>query len=264
MRLVSFVAISFLANTVSAWSPWTNPYQNLPTSPSTTTQSEQQCDQDKVEAELARLTAVYQKEKKIVAPIEAKSNIDKQKAIDAGGRMKSIAAKLEETDIDDDEKLELEKKYRDAEVKRDVLAANYNKHYRRYIKIRNKRDDAQMALELLLENQNRIADYNSKNDVKTGPSPSSCYNLVFLRDQIDHIPKEIEDLLEELKDIKADKDISRDDLRTLRAEYKDRIRRREKQYEIVKEISQEQKHSQPIGVQVEEFINLLLPNARVE
>ncbi|KAH6563508.1 hypothetical protein BASA62_008471 [Batrachochytrium salamandrivorans] len=35
MRLISFVAISFLAITVSAKLPWTNPYQNLPTSPST-------------------------------------------------------------------------------------------------------------------------------------------------------------------------------------------------------------------------------------
>ncbi|KAH6584588.1 hypothetical protein BASA61_007376 [Batrachochytrium salamandrivorans] len=264
MKPISFVAISFLAITVSAQAPWDSPYHNLPTSPSTATQSEQHSGQDKVEAEVARLTAAYEKERDIVAPTEAKYKSDKQKAIDAEDRMKSIAAKLKETDIDDDEKLELEKKYRDAEVKRDVLATKYNKHYRRYIKIRNGRDNARIALELLLENQERIADYNSKHDVKTGPSHDSCYNLVFLRDQIGHIPKEIESLLAELKDIKADKDISRDDLRTLRAEYKDRMRRRKKQCEIVREISQEQKHSQPIGVQVEEFINLLLPNARLE
>ncbi|KAH6566524.1 hypothetical protein BASA60_009458 [Batrachochytrium salamandrivorans] len=136
MRPISFVAISFLAITVSAWSPWTNPYQNLPTSPSTTTQSEQppqstatqspqHSGQSKVEAELARLWVAYQKEKKIVAPIETKSNIDKQNAIDVGGRMKSIAAKLEETDIDDDEKLELEKEHRETKMKWDVLTAEY-------------------------------------------------------------------------------------------------------------------------------------------
>ncbi|KAH9246175.1 hypothetical protein BASA81_016289 [Batrachochytrium salamandrivorans] len=260
MKPISFVAISFLAITVSAWSPWDSPYQNLPTSPSTTTQSEQppqstatqspqHSGQDKVEAELARLTAVYQKEKKIVAPIEAKYNINKQNAIDVGGRMKSIAAKLEETDIDDDEKLKLEKKYREAKAEWVVLATKYNKYYRYYIKIRKKRCNAKIALELLLENQKRITDYNSKNDVKTGPSSNSCYNLVFLREQIDHIPKEIRDLLAEWERIKDDKDRSEDNLKTLRAEYKDGIQRREKQYEIVKEISQEQKHSRPIGAQ---------------
>ncbi|KAH6566528.1 hypothetical protein BASA60_009462 [Batrachochytrium salamandrivorans] len=258
MKPISFVAISFLAITVSAWSPWDSPYQNLPTSPSTTTQSEQppqstatqspqHSGQDKVEAELARLTAVYQKEKKIVAPIEAKYNINKQNAIDVGGRMKSIAAKLEETDIDDDEKLKLEKKYREAKAEWVVLATKYNKYYRYYIKIRKKRCNAKIALELLLENQKRITDYNSKNDVKTGPSSNSCYNLVFLREQIDHIPKEIRDLLAEWERIKDDKDRSEDNLKTLRAEYKDGIQRREKQYEIVKEISQEQKHSRPIA-----------------
>ncbi|KAJ1344624.1 hypothetical protein BSLG_000147 [Batrachochytrium salamandrivorans] len=178
MKPISFVAISFLAITVSAWSPWDSPYQNLPTSPSTTTQSEQppqstatqspqHSGQDKVEAELARLTAVYQKEKDIVAPIEAKYNINKQNAIDVGGRMKSIAAKLEETDIDDDEKLELEKKYREAKAECVVLVAEHNKYYR----------------------------------------------------------------------IKVDKDRSEDNLKTLRAEYKDGIQRREKQYEIVKDLT---------------------------
>ncbi|KAH9246177.1 hypothetical protein BASA81_016291 [Batrachochytrium salamandrivorans] len=275
MRPISFVAISFLAITVSAWSPWTNPYQNLPTSPSTTTQSEQppqstatqspqHSGQSKVEAELARLWVAYQKEKKIVAPIETKSNIDKQNAIDVGGRMKSIAAKLEETDIDDDEKLELEKEHRETKMKWDVLTAEYNKHYRHYIQIRKGRDDAKIALDLLLENQKLITDYNSKHDVKTGPSHNSCYNLVFLREQNDHIPKEIDDLLGYKKDLKADKHLSKDDLRTWRADIKDRIRRCEKQCEIIKKILREHEQNQPIGVQVREFINLFLPNARVE
>ncbi|KAH6578091.1 hypothetical protein BASA62_000463, partial [Batrachochytrium salamandrivorans] len=122
-------------------------------------------------------------------------------------------------------------------------------------KIRKGRDDAKIALDLLLENQKLIADYNSKHDVKTGPSPNSCYNLVFLREQIDHIPKEIEDLLAKWERIKADKDLSRDSLKTWRAEYKDRIRRREKQREIVKKILREHEQNQPIGAQVREFFN---------
>ncbi|KAH6590396.1 hypothetical protein BASA50_009371 [Batrachochytrium salamandrivorans] len=150
MRLISFVAISFLAITVSAWSPWTNPYQNEPPSQSTpdATQSPQHSGQN------------------------------------VGDRMKSIADKLEEPDIENDEKLELEKEYREAKMKWDDLTAEYNIHYRHYIQIRKGRDDAKIALDLLLENQKLIRDYNSKHDVKTGPSHNSCYNLVFLRDRL--------------------------------------------------------------------------------
>ncbi|KAH6586588.1 hypothetical protein BASA61_006504 [Batrachochytrium salamandrivorans] len=145
--------------------------------------------------------------------------------MDARDRMNSIVAKLEETDIDDDERLELEKKYREARAEWVDLAARHNKHYRYYIKIRKGRDNARIELNLLLKNQKRIADYNDKHDVKTGPSPNSCYNLVFLREQIDHIPKEIEDLLAEWERIKADKRLSKDSLKTWKVEINDRIRR---------------------------------------
>ncbi|KAH6566529.1 hypothetical protein BASA60_009463 [Batrachochytrium salamandrivorans] len=155
MRLISFVAISFLAITVSAKPPWTNPYQNLPTSPSTTTQSEQHSDQDKAEAEVTRLTAVYEKERDSVAPIEAKYKIDRQRTIDAGDRMNSIVDRLEETDIKNDEKSELEEEYRKAEMKWDDLTLNYNVHYRHYIQIRSKRDDAKIALDLLWTIRNK-------------------------------------------------------------------------------------------------------------
>ncbi|KAH9262113.1 hypothetical protein BASA83_013830 [Batrachochytrium salamandrivorans] len=143
-------------------------------------------------------------------------------------------------------------------------STKYNKHYRYYVKIRKGREDARIALELLLENQKRIADYNDTHDVKTGPSLGSCYNLGLLKGQIDHIPKEIEGLLAKWEKIKVDKHLSKDDLKTWKAEIKDGIRRCEKRYEIVKEILREHEHSQPIGVQARKFINLLLPNARVE
>ncbi|KAH6566527.1 hypothetical protein BASA50_009372 [Batrachochytrium salamandrivorans] len=266
MRLISFVAISFLAITASAMPPWDSPYQNLPTSPSTTTQSEQppqstatqspqHSGQSKVEAEVTRLTEIYEKERGIVAPIETKYRTDKQNAIDAGNRVNLIVDRLEKTDIDDDKKLKLEKKYRDAKVKWDGLTAEYNIQYRYYIKTRKGRDNARIELDLLLKNQELIADYNSKHDVKTGPSPNSCYNLVLLKKQIDHIPKEIEGLLAKWERIKVDKDRSRDSLKTWKAEYNDRMRRREKQREIVKDILRKHEQNQPIGAQVREFFN---------
>ncbi|KAH6570768.1 hypothetical protein BASA62_004183 [Batrachochytrium salamandrivorans] len=151
MKPISFAAISFLAITVSAKLPCTNPYQYLHSPSSTTTQSPQHSGQSKVEAELARLTAAYEKEKESVAPIEAKSNIDRQNAIDAGNRMNSIVDRLEELNIDDAGKSELWRKYYEAKVEWVDLAARHNKQYRHYIKIRKERDDAQMALDLLLK-----------------------------------------------------------------------------------------------------------------
>ncbi|KAH6596290.1 hypothetical protein BASA50_005334 [Batrachochytrium salamandrivorans] len=264
MRLISFAVISFLAITVSAVPPWTNLYQSLRSPPSTTTQSEQQCDQKKVEAELARLWAAYEKKRESIAPIEAKYKINKQNAMDAGNRVDSIIDGLEEPSINDDEISELDQQYHVAKAKWIDLATKYNKHYRYYVKIRKGREDARIALELLLENQKRTADYNDTHDVKTGPSLGSCYNLGLLKGQIGHIPKEIEGLLAKWEKIKVDEHLSKDDLKTWKAEIKDGIRRCEKRYEIVKEILREHEHSQPIGVQARKFINLLLPNARVE
>ncbi|KAH9273185.1 hypothetical protein BASA83_004474 [Batrachochytrium salamandrivorans] len=175
-----------------------------------------------------------------------------------------IVDKLKEPSIKNDEKLKLEKEYYEAKMKWDDLTVKYNIQYRDYIKIRKGRDNAKIELDLLLKNQKRIRAHNAKGGVKTGPSPNSCYNLDILKGQIDHIPKEIESLLAELEGIKADKDRSKDSLKTWKAEYNDRMRRRKKQCEIVKVILREHEQNQPIGAQVREFINLLLPNARVE
>ncbi|KAH6582586.1 hypothetical protein BASA61_008486 [Batrachochytrium salamandrivorans] len=184
--------------------------------------------------------------------------------MDAGNRVDSIVDRLKEPGIKDVEISKLDQQYHVAKAKWIDLAAKYNKHYRYYVKIRKGREDARIALELLMENQKRIADYNDTHDVKTGPSLDSCYNLGLLKGQIDHIPKEIEGLLAKWERIKVDKHLSKDDLKTWKAEIWDVIRRREKQCEIVKEILREHEQNQPIGAQVREFINLLLPNARVE
>ncbi|KAH6602670.1 hypothetical protein BASA61_000835 [Batrachochytrium salamandrivorans] len=72
MRLISFVAISFLAITVSAQA----------TSGSVSYQSLQQFDQAEVQAEQARLTAAYEKENAIFSSMNSRLKIDMQEITD--------------------------------------------------------------------------------------------------------------------------------------------------------------------------------------
>ncbi|KAH6585963.1 hypothetical protein BASA50_000906 [Batrachochytrium salamandrivorans] len=250
MKLIFFVAISFLATTVSAWLPSSPPYHNL-----------QQLDQDEVQVELARLTTDYENERAIIFPIEGRVKIKRQKVVASKNKVDSIVAKLKETNLRDDERSKLDQQYDVAKVERDALSAEYNQYYLNYITIRQKRDDARTTLDLLVENQALIADYNAKNVIQTRPSPNSVYHIGFLKNQIGHILKKIENLFKEFEDIKTDKTLSKDDLRHQSAEIKDKIRRYENQRETAEKIFQNYERSLPIGVRIMQFFYSYLPNA---
>ncbi|KAH9272496.1 hypothetical protein BASA83_005305 [Batrachochytrium salamandrivorans] len=103
MRLISFVAISFLAITVSAKpprSPW-------------------QFSQDEVEAEIERLKAEYKKEEESFFPMDDDVKIKRQTAIVLIDGVNSIAAKLKQTDLNSYTKSELENEYRAAKAEWD-------------------------------------------------------------------------------------------------------------------------------------------------
>ncbi|KAH6567692.1 hypothetical protein BASA62_005906 [Batrachochytrium salamandrivorans] len=114
MRLISFVAISFLAITVSAKpprSPW-------------------QFSQDEVEAEIERLKAEYKKEEESFFPMDDDVKIKRQTAIVLIDGVNSIAAKLKQTDLNSYTKSELENEYRAAKAEWDRFSKRCNKHYR--------------------------------------------------------------------------------------------------------------------------------------
>ncbi|KAH9249503.1 hypothetical protein BASA83_008656 [Batrachochytrium salamandrivorans] len=251
MRLISFVAISFLAITVSAQAPWDSPYQSL-----------QQFDQ--AEVEQARLTAAYEKENAIFSSMNSRLKIDMQEIIDLKDKANLIAIRFRETDLDDNDKRKLRGEYYDVKAKLDVLVAEYNKQLLVFIKIRTACDSVWAALNLLMENQGLIVDYNGTHDVQTGPSPGTCYNLDFLKEQTDTIPKRIEDLHDKLKGIKANEASLNDDLKVRSDELEDRIRRLGVQREIAKDILRKHKQSRSVGARIRDFFNSYLPNARVE
>ncbi|KAH6567971.1 hypothetical protein BASA60_008803 [Batrachochytrium salamandrivorans] len=192
MKLISFVAISFLAITVSAWPPLSN-----------SNQSPHQFDQGEIQAELDGLRMDYEQKQATFYPLNIEIKSEKQKAMDVWHEMDSIVTKLNEVGISSDEKLKLKKEYHAAGVKWDELKLKYDRQYQSYKKVRKVRENAKAALDLLMENQQLIADRNFEYKVETGPSPGFFYDIGLLKTQNDKILKEIEDLLEEQKGVMA-------------------------------------------------------------
>ncbi|KAH6561108.1 hypothetical protein BASA62_010066 [Batrachochytrium salamandrivorans] len=156
--------------------------------------------------------------------MNSRLKIDMQEIIDLKDKANLIAIRFRETDLDDNDKRKLRGEYYDAKAKLDVLVAEYN--------------------EQLL---GLIVDYNGTHDVQTGPSPGTCYNLDFLKEQTDTIPKRIEDLHDKLKGIKANEASLNDDLKVRSDELEDRIRRLGVQREIAKDILRKHKQSRSVG-----------------
>ncbi|KAH6571446.1 hypothetical protein BASA60_007158 [Batrachochytrium salamandrivorans] len=229
MKLISFVAISFLAITVSAQAPQKYFYKSLRSS-----QSPQQFNQ-----------------------------AERQEITDIKDKVDLIVDQLEEPDIDDDKKLELDRQYHAYKAEWTDLKVEYHRQYPDYTKARKKRDDAKAALDLLMENKERIKIYNGKDGVQTGLSPKSLYNLCFLKDQKNEILKKIKGLLEELEGIKDDKNGLSDGLTDRRDEVKGRIRSLQSQCKLAKKILREHKQRQSMGVQVRKFFNSHLPNTQL-
>ncbi|KAH9272495.1 hypothetical protein BASA83_005304 [Batrachochytrium salamandrivorans] len=180
----------------------------------------------------------------------------------------------DETGSNSHAKSKLDQQYHAYKAEWIDLKAKYHKQYPDYAKLREVRDDAKAVLELLVENNERIRIYNRKNEVQTGLSLGSFYNLGILNEQNDDLLKEIKTLLAKLKEIKGlleklegiknDKDLRRDNLRVQRDELKDKIRLRESQCKMIKKIVQKHKHNQPTGTRVRKFINSHLPNAQIK
>ncbi|KAH9249498.1 hypothetical protein BASA83_008662 [Batrachochytrium salamandrivorans] len=267
MRLISFVAISFLAITVSAYPGLGTPSQSTTTEdiqspPSIAPQGEQQFDQDGVQAERARLTAAYEKEDESFSSMNSRLEINRQEITDLTAKANLIAIRFRETDLDDDDRRTLKKEYYGYKANLDVLIAEYNEQSLEFVKIGTACDFAWAALNLLLENQGLIVDYNAKDGVKTGPSPNSLYDLDFLRKQTDHFPKRIKNLHDKLKEIKANEAPPSDELKTQTNELENKIRRLGVQHEIAKEILQKHEPSQTMGARIRGFFNSCLPNGK--
>ncbi|KAH6567716.1 hypothetical protein BASA62_005931 [Batrachochytrium salamandrivorans] len=219
MKLISFITISFLAITVSAWPHRNSPYQNIRSS-----QSPRQFDQDEVEAEIERLTTEYEKEQDSFFPMDDDVNIRRQNAMDLGSKVNSIIAEFEKTGLNSYVRLELEGEYYDARMKWDDAVTEYNEQLPDYETARQKYNDAKAALYLLRGNQDLIVKHNTDYGGQIEPSLGSFYSIGLLKKQKDDLLKRIKDLLAKWKRINNFKAPLNDGLVTQRAELKDEIR----------------------------------------
>ncbi|KAH6567717.1 hypothetical protein BASA50_003974 [Batrachochytrium salamandrivorans] len=266
MKLISFVAISFLAITVSAKPPLRNSlYQSIRSS-----QSSRQFDQAEVEAEIERLREAHEKEEKIFAPIENDAKINRQNAIALIDKVSSISAELKLTAADSDARSELERKHYYAKTQFDILNSKYDNQFSSYSKAKQKRDDAKAAVDLLVENQDLIKKHNAKDGGQMGLSLGFFYNIDILKEQKDDIIKDLAILLAEWKKInvyknglQVDKNGLKSGLRARRIELRDKILPRESQRKIAMNILQNYKQRQSMGAQVRKFLYSYMPNTQI-
>ncbi|KAH6573574.1 hypothetical protein BASA61_001615 [Batrachochytrium salamandrivorans] len=277
MKLISFVAISFLAITVSAQAPQKYSYQNIRSS-----QSPRQFDQAEVEAEIERLTVEYEKEEEIFSSIKIDVKIKRQNAWTLKNQADLIAAELKEAGLNSHARLELEGKHRAYKAEWTDLNVEYeDQQFPRYAKAKERRDNAKAVLDLLMENKERIKKHNTENVVQIGLSPKSLYNIGFLKDQKNEILKElamllaewekVQGLLTEWTRIKADKNglnvdgiPPKDNLVTQRIELRNNILLCETQRDIAMKILQDYKQCQSIGARTRKFFYSYMPNGPIE
>ncbi|KAH9270746.1 hypothetical protein BASA83_007108 [Batrachochytrium salamandrivorans] len=180
MKLISFAIVSLLAITVSAYPGPGTPHQSTTTQSalqhqSTDTpgaqqhqaaahqstvlykfyldQSEQQSDQDKAQDELKRLMQVYKNDAATLHRVENKIEVAQREAVKAMHTADKIKAKLQQTGLDSEEKLELEEQYKEAKAMVKELTVECGEQYSPHVDAKEALDDAEAKLQLLKENQ---------------------------------------------------------------------------------------------------------------
>ncbi|KAH6587352.1 hypothetical protein BASA50_001281 [Batrachochytrium salamandrivorans] len=167
------------------------------------TRSLQESDKDRIWVEMDRLTKAYRMRNKIFFQIGNYIRAENQRALEINDIIKAIDFKLEKTGIRKPERLKLEKKSYDLKMVTYELAARHKEQSRSYINSMKRRNEMYAELQLLKENQELIAEHNSKNVFKVGLSHGSCYNTGILKKQYGKVLKDIDESLAEQKRIKG-------------------------------------------------------------
>ncbi|KAH9266665.1 hypothetical protein BASA83_010472 [Batrachochytrium salamandrivorans] len=161
----------------------------------------QRNEQDKVRAEIDKLTKAYNGRKNSITQRNFHVNIEKKRYGEVRDMIGKIASKLRETGLSSDKKPELQQIIYELTMLSDQLIVRYITQLRYYKSTITKSNAIQAKIELLKNNQKLIAEHNSKNKDKVGLSPSSFYNIGILRIQFAKILKDIDNSLVEQKRI---------------------------------------------------------------
>ncbi|KAH6567700.1 hypothetical protein BASA50_003955 [Batrachochytrium salamandrivorans] len=257
MRLISFITISFLAITVSAQAPQKYSYKSLRAS-----QSPRQFSQAEILVEIARLKAEYAKEA-IFSPMDTENKLKEQEYTYLRDQVRLTGIRSEEAGLDSYTKSKRKGEYQNARAKLEAFNVEYDQQRPNYEKARKKYNNAKAAVELLVENQERIRIHNSENEVQTGPSLDSFYNIGILKDQIDEILRELESVVAKWEKIKHSIVVPGDGLTDQRVELRGGIRFYETQRDIAKKILQDYERSQSMGARFMKSLYSHLPNTQI-
>ncbi|KAH9250809.1 hypothetical protein BASA83_010036 [Batrachochytrium salamandrivorans] len=228
------------------------------------TRSLQESDKDRIWVEMDRLTKAYRMRNKIFFQIGNYIRAENQRALEINDIIKAIDFKLEKTGIRKPERLKLEKKSYDLKMVTYELAARHKEQSRSYINSMKRRNEMYAELQLLKENQELIAEHNSKNVFKVGLSHGSCYNTGILKKQYGKILKDIGESLAEQKRIKGAMLLPGSDAFEDQSKKLDNTIRILQHYNVVaRRILWQQMNGQPIGAWISKFLDSYMQNIKI-
>ncbi|KAH6593133.1 hypothetical protein BASA50_007583 [Batrachochytrium salamandrivorans] len=205
MKLISFAVVSLLAITVSAYPQQTTTTQDVQSSQSTSTQTSQPSqststndvqssqstaaqtpqpiDQDKVQAEVGRLTKIYEEKDARFRPVDEDLKAKQQEFMNLEEKIRLSGIELQDASLSSEDRESMEKMGEVLKLMLKKVEIEYKRHYKKYGQVREDRDDAKAELQLFEENQKLMEEHNANNGIKVGPSPRSLYNMKILEQQ---------------------------------------------------------------------------------
>ncbi|KAH9250787.1 hypothetical protein BASA81_011375 [Batrachochytrium salamandrivorans] len=229
-----------------------------------TTQSAQQSNQDIIRIEINRLMEAYKIQNDHCFQIDHQISTDKQRDMKARDMIKRITIKLQETSLSDHERLELQQTACNLRMMADELTTGYQEQNWYYINSIAMRSYAHAELQLLNDNQKLIAEHNSKNEVKVGPSPNSCYNTNMLKKQYDKVLRDIDVVLAEQKKINDAMLLPGGNAFKDQSKQLDNMIRILQHYNVVaRRILWQHMYSRPLGAGISESLDLYMHNIKI-
>ncbi|KAH6587359.1 hypothetical protein BASA50_001288 [Batrachochytrium salamandrivorans] len=227
-------------------------------------QGDQVFDKSKIRVEMHRLTRAFKIQEDDFPQMENYINAERKNIVGVNDMIKAVDSKLQDTSLSSDTILQLRKKSRELRMVADELIALYKDKYRTYMDAKERRRNANAALQLLKENQELIAEHNSKNVIQVGLSHGSSYNLDMLEIQYDKVLKDIDALFAEQKKIGGVNFLYSDDaFKAKREEFDNQVLTLQSYSGFARRILWHYKYNWSIDAWVSEFLSPYMQNAKI-
>ncbi|KAH9250816.1 hypothetical protein BASA81_011405 [Batrachochytrium salamandrivorans] len=227
-------------------------------------QGDQVFDKSKIRVEMNRLTRAFKIQEDDFPQMENYINAERKNIVGVNDMIKAVDSKLQDTSLSSNTILQLRKKSRELRMVADELIALYKDKYRTYMDAKERRRNANAALQLLKENQELIAEHNSKNVIQVGLSHGSSYNLDMLEIQYDKVLKDIDALFAEQKKIGGVNFLYSDDaFKAKREEFDNQVLTLQSYSGFARRILWHYKYNWSIDAWVSEFLSPYMQNAKI-